>query len=78
MKAFIFKDLSQVSSNYHTEGGLVVIAKDETHVNKLISQEKYDIEITEQEWEDVQVFDLDCTHKTYDAQVFVFPDAGCC
>ena len=74
MKMFIFKELSQVSDNYHSEGGLAVIAKDKDQVYQLI-EEYGDIEITEDEWHEVWIYDL---VGDVEPEVFVFPDAGCC
>lgn len=74
MKMFIFKYIDQVSGNYHTEGGLMVVAEDKEAVQKLIENEEY-IEITEEEWEQVVIYDL---KNEEESKIFVFPDAGCC
>ena len=36
MKIFIFKNVDQVSDNYHSDGGLVIVAKDAYQVEELI------------------------------------------
>ena len=74
MKMFIFEDVNQVSDNYHSEGGLAVVAKDKEHVYQLI-EEYGDIEITEDEWQKAWFYEL---VDNADPRVFVFPDAGCC
>jgi hypothetical protein len=74
MKLFIFESMLQVSDNYHSGGGLVVIAKDEEHVKELI---KFDENITiyDNDWKFVKVYDL---KNNEEPKIFVFPDAGCC
>jgi hypothetical protein len=60
--------------NYHSGGGLVVVAKDREDAERIISKDKY-IKLTEQDWEDVLVYKL---ADNYTSEMFVFPDAGCC
>lgn len=74
MKMYVFEYIDQVSPNYHTEGGLMVVAKDKDQVIKLIEAEG-DIEITSDEWEKVIIYEL---KNNEEPKVFVFPDAGCC
>jgi hypothetical protein len=74
MKMFIFKDILQVSDNYHTGGGLMVIARDEEHVKELIADED-DINIFDDEWKLAVVYEL---KNEEEPMIFVFPDAGCC
>ena len=87
MKVYIFKEVEQLTDNYHEGGGLVVVAKDKEHVKELIKwaneYDKWDethlkdaeIALTEKEWEGVIVYP---TNDDAKANVFVFPDAGCC
>ena len=74
MRIFIFEDLNQVSSRYHSEGSLAVIAKDKEHVKELIKDYDY-IEIMDEEWENVVVYEL---NGDVEPKIFIFPDAGCC
>jgi hypothetical protein len=74
MKMFIFEYIDQVSSNYHTAGGLAIIANDEDHVKDLIKNDP-SIEITNEEWKRVIVYEL---KNEETPKIFVFPDAGCC
>lgn len=74
MKIFIFESLSTVSPNYHSEGGLAVVAKDKKQVEELIEKQQY-IEIDDEEWQDVLIYEL---KEDAEPKVFVFPDAGCC
>lgn len=74
MKIFIFEDVNQVSNRYHSEGGLVIVARDTYHVEELIKD--YDcIVIEKEDWEKVVVYDL---AGYVESKVFIFPDAGCC
>ena len=85
MNIYIFEDVDQLTTNYHCEGGLVVVAKNEKHVNELIQIEnktvnEYDwqeaaIELTEEEWEKVKVYPL---AEEVEPKVMIFPNAGCC
>jgi hypothetical protein len=74
MNMFVFQCNDQVSENYHSGGGLMVIAKNADHVKELIEKDEF-IEITNEEWEKVVVFEL---KNEEEPRIFVFPDAGCC
>lgn len=74
MKMFIFERLNCVSDRYHSQGGLVVIAKDREHVMELIKDYE-DIIITKDEWKEVITYDL---KNQEEPKLFIFPDAGCC
>lgn len=84
MKIFIFENVQELTHNYHSGGGLVVIAESEEHAKKVIQ----DHNENNQSWlvENAQVSDKDwlsvITHELKDGsaepRVFVFPDAGCC
>ena len=75
MKIFIFENLRRVSCNFHEDGGLVVVAKDVDHVKELISNDS-DIAISEEEWNNVEVFEL--KNETAESKYWVMPNAGCC
>ena len=74
MKIFIFEDLGQVSGNYHSEGGLVIIAKDIEEAINLIESDN-SISISDKEWSQVEVFDL---AGDVEPRFWVMPNAGCC
>lgn len=74
MKMFVFEYIDKVSDRYHSEGGLMVVAKDKEQVVELI-EEYGDIEITKEEWKNVIIYELS---KDEEPKVFIFPDAGCC
>lgn len=89
MNVYVFKEVEQLTDNYHNEGGLVVIARDKNHVKELIKETNKiswddsddftlicaDISLTDEEWAEVAIYPTTDDAKP---RVFVFPDAGCC
>ena len=80
MKIFIWKRIKEATDHYHTEGGVVVIAKSENSArhlaNNWISEESYNGNCKIYDGEQPDLI-LDCVGDI-DPTVFVFPDAGCC
>ncbi len=74
MKIFIFNRIEKCSSNYHEEGGLVIIANDTEHAKELISSDDA-IVVTDEEWSEVESFEL---LESVSPKIWVMPDAGCC
>ena len=74
MRMFLFHRIDRVSSNYHEEGGLVIVARDEAHARELIGNDEY-IKPTDEEWGKAVAYDLSGDPEP---KVYVFPDAGCC
>lgn len=74
MKVFIFESINQVTSSWHPEGGLVIVAQSKERAKEMISASK-DISVTESEWEKVVVIE---TKYNEEERIIVFPDAGCC
>ena len=72
MKIFIWSRISTATYNYHSEGGVVVIAEDEPTARR-IANEICGCQIAVHENPDVV---RECSD--WDAAVFIFPDAGCC
>ena len=69
---WIFQDLYHVSDYYHSEGGLVVVAKDEEEAKYHIG--KYnDIKVPDEAWADALTGET-----TLSVRVIAFPDSGCC
>ena len=88
MKIFIFEYIEQLTNNYHSGGGLVVIAADKRDAKDNIEarndtirelEREWDrdniIEITDDEWLNVLEYDLAID---YGKRIFIFRDAGCC
>jgi hypothetical protein len=74
MKIFVFERIEQVSGNYHSEGGLVIIARDIDHAKEVISVDP-EVRPTDLEWESVESFEL---IGNPEPKFWVMPDAGCC
>lgn len=74
MKIYIFEQIDQVSGNYHSGGGLVIIAKDIEHAKEIILVDK-EIQPTDEEWAKVESYDL---AENVEPKFWTMPDAGCC
>ena len=74
MKIYIFEDVEKLTCNYHSSGGLVVIAEDREAVKKIISS-KSSIILTKDDWKNVDVY---TTSNDVEPVMYIFPDAGCC
>lgn len=66
MKAYIFNYVDDITHNYHSGGGLVVVAETLERVREMFPQ------TANQEPDDI----LETTEKF--EKEFIFPDAGCC
>ena len=81
MKLFIFQDVDNMTSRYHTEGSVLVVAEKlmsaVEQFNK--SLDKYEIEsgvkLTEQDISKVITYELAGEYKE---EVYKFENAGCC
>jgi len=71
MKVFIWEDLDEVSDNYHTGGGLVIIAESLDDAVAIVADKKH-IKIDKPPTRIIGCAD------TEEKKVYVFPDAGCC
>jgi len=74
MKIFILEYVDHLTERYHSDGGMVIIAKDLSQAKELISNDEY-CNPTDEEWSLALVYDL---VSDSDPKVFIFPDAGCC
>lgn len=87
MKVIILKDVVQLTANYHSGGGLVIIAKDLERAKEMFPERELPeyrwgagygdfVMPTEKEWEEAIIYDLkdDNAEETF----YVFQDAGCC
>lgn len=87
MKLYVFERLDRVSHAYHSEGGLAIVATHKGKAKRMIEEYNENtlaelkylsgpaIEITDDEWEEVIIYDL---AGDYEPCIYVFPDAGCC
>lgn len=77
MKVFIWTSIEKLTDNYHSEGGLVVVAKDLERAYELARNEG--VEFTTNEYSDELTPDVVYnTDDSAEEKVFIFPDAGCC
>lgn len=74
MRIFIFERIEECSDSYHAEGGLVVIAEDETQAKQMIAQAEH-TNVTEEEWAKAESFYIEGSPTP---RIWTFPDAGCC
>jgi len=78
MNIYVFNYVDKLTYRYHEGGGLVVIAKDREHVERLTKEattNSANILLKDEEWEEVIIYP---TEEDAEPRVFVFPDAGCC
>ena len=90
MNVYVFEYVAQLTENYHSGGGLVIVAPNVLRANTMIEQHnrrKYQdwgdddddfhfIELSEDEWRSVVVYPL--SDNSIGERMFLFPDAGCC
>lgn len=73
MKVFVWQYINQLTDNYHSDGGLVVVAKDLERAHELARNEG--VEFSEGELTPTIEYNTD---DSAEEKVFIFPDAGCC
>lgn len=84
MKIFIWERVGNMSSRWHSEGGVIIIAKNLQEARKKYSDEEY----TKRELTDIdrdidnifvakpsRIYEL---KNEESSEILVFPDAGCC
>lgn len=74
MKLFIL-DVAQLTSAYHSGGGLVIVARDIERAKEIIDGYSKDTEPTQDEWDSATIYDL---YGDYEEETYFFPNAGCC
>lgn len=72
MKVFVWDYLDNVSSSYHSDGGLLVVAETLEAAVKLAEQEP---SVVVGEEQPTVVYE---TTEDAEQRVMVFPNAGCC
>jgi len=76
MKIFILTNVGQLTNNWHSGGGLVIVAENLEAAKELIKNEE-EIKITDDEWNGTINYDLN-NHSSNIGCYYIFPDAGCC
>lgn len=74
MKIFIFEEIEQLTYNYHSGGGLVVVAQDQVHAKELVSADS-NIVLDKKDWSAAKIYDV---RGKVESTMYIFPDAGCC
>jgi len=70
MKIFIWEYVEELTDQYHSDGGLVIIAQDEERARQLAAER--DVKFRDDE---VPVsYDITAEKE----KVYIFPDNGCC
>ena len=75
MKVIIIAHVGQLTYSYHSDGGIVFVARDLDHAKELASTDEA-IEITDEEWSSRVEYEL--LDDDVNPKMFVFPDSGCC
>lgn len=93
MYIYIFEYVGQLTDSYHSGGGLVVVASSKEHVKELVAERNKEyrndycedeedddyckdyLVLTQNEWDIVVTYPIPSDAK---AELFIFPDAGCC
>ena len=74
MYIFIIENAEQVSSCYHSNGGIVIIAGSRRKAFNLANKTE-DVKITKEEFASSKSYEILGSHKP---KVFIFINAGCC
>lgn len=74
MHIYLFENVSKVSGMYHSEGAVMVVARNAEAVKALIAETPY-VELTQDNWDCVRIFS---TSSMELPEVFIFADSGCC
>jgi hypothetical protein len=76
MKIFILQRVQCCNAiNYHSEGGIVIIAKDINHAKEMIKNSQ-NSRVDDDEWETAEIFEL--KGKNINPKFWLMEDAGCC
>lgn len=76
MKVFIWNSINELTDNYHSDGGLVVVAKDLERAHELARNEG--VTFSEGDYDELTPTIEYNTDDSAEERVFIFPDAGCC
>ena len=81
-KVFIWNLVNLLTTRYHQDGALVIVANDLAHARELLAEEIKDVLTYDGNTIECDAFtkapDFSYDVLTNDSKVFIFPDAGCC
>lgn len=72
---YVWNRVENATSNYHSEGGIIVIAKDLARAREMIAEATADVEGPCEALTIAPDFQRDCGGDEY---IAIHPDAGCC
>lgn len=86
MNIYVFPRVSELTTRWHSSGGLVVVAESREDVEAMLErgrertknswdEDGYPLAINDSEWEQVVVYEL---KGDAEKVAYIFPDAGCC
>lgn len=93
MKIYIFDNVDNCSDNYHSDGGIAILANtrteaEEKYINlakKLVEKDDYTEDLSgklvfEADILNEKCYDVDNAYRydKWNDNMYVFPDAGCC
>jgi hypothetical protein len=76
MKVFIWERIEKLTDNYHSDGGLVVVAANLQRAVELAEAEG--VEFSKGDYDELTPSNVYNTDDSAKEKVFIFPDAGCC
>jgi hypothetical protein len=73
MKIFVWQQVKNCTDNWHSEGGVVVVAENLARAKEIAAQKGCIID--DGEWPDMvsTLYDFE-----YEERIFIMPNAGCC
>ena len=74
MNMYVWEDIQELTDNYHSDGGLVVLASSEARARELAIERG--VKFGQNDVPDV--YPLCACSATEEERVYLFPDAGCC
>lgn len=77
MKVFIWQRIQELTDNYHSDGGLVVVAANLQRAVELAEAEGVKFS-KEEDYDELTPTNVYNTDDSTEEKVFIFPDAGCC
>lgn len=73
MKVFVWQNISECTSNYHSGGGVVVFAKDIDRAIEMAADRGCKIDVVNEVPDDIRK-----VHEDTPEAIYIMPDAGCC
>lgn len=85
MKCFIWQEIDKLTTNYHSRGGLMIVAESLEHAQKVLeetvqSNPKFPDPLHCLKWVDLPIPDcsFNLTEEHTETKIMVFENTGCC